>query len=383
MALERVPWPLDPRRATTRDEALLVKTLLATPLRVDPRTGDLAPGLCTSWRRRGAVWTFRCKDAAKVARAIPFGRASVRGDAVRVRLPAPWLRFPYLLTSAQAAVPGTPGPFEVVRARAGEIVAERGALRLVFRQLEPHRAAVLFRRGELDEAPVPLGDIRAAQLDPRLRAAVHVTRLLGIDAIVFRPRGSLAGLPGTKNAYAATVDRGDYQALVPEFQADAATSLVPGYTPTRARARDFRAARRQITTLPPVVVGVGADPDVGYGRDLLVAAWRDVGLHARSGGDDARLRRVLAPYAQDEALVARLYVDGDACVRRVLPPALRTLAQAEALRRADGACFRSVVPVAWVADARFVSPRVRGWREDRLGLVDYARIKFRASSRRP
>jgi hypothetical protein len=378
-----VRWPLDPLRATTRDEALLVKTLLATPLRVDPRTGDLAPGLCTSWRRRGAVWTFRCKDAAKVARAIPFGRASVSGDAVRVRLPAPWLRFPYLLTSAQAAVPGTRGPFEVVRARAGEIVAERGALRLVFRQVEPHRAAVLFRRGELDEAPVPLGDIRAAQLDARVRAAVHVTRLLGIDTVVFRPRGSLAGLPDTKNAYAATVDRGDYQALVPEFQADAATSLVPGYAPTRARARDFRAARRQIATLPPVVVGVGADPDVGYGRDLLVAAWRDVGLHALSGGDDARLQRLLAPYAQDEALLARLYADGDACVRRALPPALRTLAQVEALRRADDACFGSVLPVAWVADARFVSPRVRGWREDPLGLVDYARIKFRASSRRP
>jgi hypothetical protein len=383
VALERVPWPLVPRAATTRDVALLVKTLLATPLRVDPLTGDLAPGLCTSWRRRGAVWTFRCKDAAKVARAIPFGRASVAGDAVHVRLPAPWLRFPYLLTAAQAAVSGTRGPFEVVRARPGEIVAERGALRLVFRQVEPHRAAVLFRRGELDEAPVPLGDIRAAQLDARVRSAVHVTQLLGIDTIVFRPRGSVAGFPETRNAYAATVSRGDYQALVPEFQADAATSLVPGYAPTRARARDFRAARRQIATLPPVVVGVGADPDVGYGRDLLVAAWRDVGLHARSGGDDARLQRVLAPYPQDEALLARLYVDGDACVRRALPPALRTLAQAETLRDADNACFGSVVPVAWVADARFVSPRVRGWSEDRLGLVDYARVRFRASSRRP
>ena len=383
VALERVPWPLDPRRATTRDEALLVKTLLATPLRVDQRTGDLRPGLCRSWHMSGAVWTFRCKDAARVARAIPWGRASAAGDVVRVRLPSPWLRFPYLLTSAQTAVPGTRGPFAVVRARAGEIVAERGGLRVVFKQVEPHRAAVLFRRGQLDEAPVPLGDIRAAQLDPRVRAVVRTTRLLGVDAIVFAPRGSLADLPNTRRAYAATLARGDYQALVPEYQTDAATSLVPAYAPTRVRARDFRAARARIASLPPVTVGVSADADVRYGRDLLVAVWRDVGLRARAGAGDARLVRVLAPYAQDEAPLAQLYVDGNACVGRALPPALRTLRQSEALRRADDACSDWLVPVAWVADARFVSPRVLGWREDRVGFVDYARIRFRASSRRP
>jgi hypothetical protein len=382
VALERVPWPLDPSRATTRDEALLVKTLLATPLRVDARTGDVAPGLCTSWRGSGAVWTFRCKNARAVARAIPWGRATAAGDTVRVRLPEPWSRFPYLLTSAQAAVPGTRGPFRVVRARTGEIVAERGALRIVFRQVEPHRAAALFRRGELDEAPLPFGDIRAAQLDPRVRGSVRATPLLGVDALVFAPGGSLGARPETRRVYAATLDRGDYQALVPEFQAGAATSLIPGYAP-RVRARDFRAARALIRSLPPGVVGVGADPEVRYGRDLLVAAWRDVALHAKAGGTDARLRRLLAPYPQDEALLAGLYLDGEPCVRRSLGPALRTLRQADALRSASDACSGSVVPVAWVVDARLVSPRVRGWHEDRLGSVDYARIRFRASSRRP
>jgi len=41
------------------------------------------------------------------------------------------------------------------------------------------------------------------------------------------------------------------------------------------------------------------------------------------------------------------------------------------------------VPVAWVADARLVSPRLEGWREDVLGDVDYAAVRSLASSRRP
>ena len=36
-----------------------------------------------------------------------------------------------------------------------------------------------------------------------------------------------------------------------------------------------------------------------------------------------------------------------------------------------------VVPVAWVADPRLVSRCLRGWREDRLGRVDYARVTRR------
>jgi hypothetical protein len=41
-----------------------------------------------------------------------------------------------------------------------------------------------------------------------------------------------------------------------------------------------------------------------------------------------------------------------------------------------------LVPISWVADARLVSPRLRGWREDELGSVDYARVRFRAGSPR-
>src|SRR5205807_5281751 len=90
-------------------------------------------------------------------------RFTARGDKVHVRLPFRWVRFPYALTSAAAAVPGTRGPFHLLRASPGEVMARRGSVTLDFRQVRPARAAVLFGRGELDEAPVPLGDLRAAQ----------------------------------------------------------------------------------------------------------------------------------------------------------------------------------------------------------------------------
>jgi hypothetical protein len=41
------------------------------------------------------------------------------------------------------------------------------------------------------------------------------------------------------------------------------------------------------------------------------------------------------------------------------------------------------IPIAWVVDARLVSPRLEGWREDVLGDVDYSVVRSRASSRRP
>ena len=173
-------------------------------------------------------------------------RCTARGDELRVRLPFRWLRFPYALTSAAAAVPGSRGPFRLVHAREGEVVARRGSLTVAFRQLSPARAAVLFRRGELDEAPVPLGDIRAAQLDPVLAPTVHLTQLLAEDVVVVNPHGALGDLPNTRRAYWQTADRADYQALVPERQAPAALTLVPGANPRRAPAKAFRAARARI-----------------------------------------------------------------------------------------------------------------------------------------
>jgi len=381
IALEHVRWPIVPRDVRTRDEAVLVRTLLATPLRVDA-SGKLARGLCGSWSSSDLrVWSFRCVDAPGVARAVPFGRAVARGNVVRVTLPFRWLRFPYVLTSARAAVPGTRGPFALERSSRGTVVARRGALRLVFRQLEPARAAVLFRRGDLDEAPVPRGDIRAAQRDAALAPSVRVTQLRSVDAVVFDLRhGALASLPGVRRAYWQTAQRGDYQALVPEEQADAAVSLVAGFGHARTPARAYRAARAAIPSLPIVRPRFGAAPDLAYGRDLLVAAWRDVSLGPRRGGDDGMLVRLAASYPQDEAVLTALLLSRDLPGRQALVRALGEREQRGDLQRADEALYRSaaVVPISWAVDARLVSPRLRGWREDSLGVPDYARVAIRS-----
>jgi hypothetical protein len=202
------------------------------------------------------------------------------------------------------------------------VVVRRGGLTIVFEQLEPHRAAVLFRRGRLDEAPVPLGDIRAALADPTVRPDVRVRRLDAVDGFETKR------LPGSLvHTLSATADRRDYAMLVPE-DPDAATPSPPG--------RVFRSARRSIPGLPHLQVRVvtGPDPTLRYGASLLVAAWRDLGLDVRT------VRRGANAFF----------------VRRTRPTS---------------------IPIAHAVDVRFVSPRVRGWHEDRRGLVDYAAVRLR------
>jgi len=241
-------------------------------------------------------------------------------------------------------------------------------------QPPPYRAAVLFREGLLDEVPVPLGDIRAALADGTIRRAVRVQPLLAVDALVFDlRRGALARLPNTRRTYWQTADRADYQALVPEAKAGAAVSLVAGTGLGRTPASAYREAKRRIFTLPPVRVNIAgqAEPALRYGASLLIASWRDLGLGARAATPgqraDARFVRLAAPYPQQEALLPQ-------------PEVLAALNQTAALRRADDELFAraAVVPVAWAVDARLVSPRVRGWSEDSLGDVDYARGELNA-----
>jgi hypothetical protein len=230
------------------------------------------------------------------------------------------------------------------------VVAERNGLRVEVRRLQPFRALREFRAGKLDEAPVPLGDIRAAKLDRQLGRAVRVRRLLAADTVIFG-----VGIPAeVRRVYDDTADRADYQALVPEFEAPPAEDLGSRGKPSAANAAvALRDARKRIPSLPRVAVHFAKpnDPTLAYGTDLLVAAWRDLGLGAVvGGGKEARLVRLAAPY-----------------------PELQPLRQL-------GSEF--VVPIAWVADARLVSPRLRGWREDDLGNVDYAAVRLRGPSRR-
>jgi hypothetical protein len=350
IGLARVLWPLDPTHAQGRDEVTLARALFATPLRTDPATGALRPGLCSTWHGVGRTWRLRCRHSGAIAtqlrRAGLFPARRIRATdehTLVISLKEPLPELPYLLTEVAAAPPGVPGPFRLISASPEHVVAERPGLRLDVRRLEPHEALRLFRAGELDEAPVPLGDLRASKLDPQLAPAVRVRRLLAADVVVF----DRTVPPEVRQVYDATADRADYQALVPEFEAPPAESLTDRNPPKASAAViALREARKKIPSLPKIAVRFAepADADLSYGLNLLVAAWRDLGLGAVVGAPpSARFERLFAPYPRAEAL----------------PAAARG---------------QLIVPVAWAVDARLVSPRLRGWREDRLGTVDYARV---------
>jgi hypothetical protein len=209
--------------------------------------------------------------------------------------------------------------FRVVHARSGEIVVRRGGMRIVFRQVAPYRAAVLFRQGRLDEAPVPLGDIQAALADEAVKSAVRATPLAAVDAL------EASRLPARlQDVLSTTVDRRVYARLVPEDPDAAAPSPPAGV---------FRAARRTIPDLSHIRVRIAVDDDatLRYGATLLVASWRDLGLDVRIAQRDA-----------------------NAFFVRSFPP--------------------RGIAVAHAVDARFVSPRVRGWREDARGVADYTQV---------
>jgi hypothetical protein len=213
-----------------------------------------------------------------------------------------------------------------------------------FVKTDPQSAVRLFRRGKLDVAPVPLGDIQRVLRDRQLGQAVRITRLNAVDMVVAGAGGSLAGDPKLLQAYSDTADRADYQALVPELEAPPAERLTgPVKLNARAAAVAFSRSRKQISSLPRVAVrfAMPRDPELAYGANLLIAAWRDLGLgaHFGKGRPDARFVRVFDPRSE---------------------PA------------------QKVIPIAWAVDAHLVSPRIRGWRESPRGVVDYAALRSRA-----
>jgi hypothetical protein len=355
VALADLLWPLEPQRAKTRDEIVVARMLFSTPLRTGAR-GALLPGLCASWRAAGSTWRLRCAHAGAIAAQLRRARVlrarsiTAQGRELTIALRTPDPDLPYRLTEVAAAPPGIPGPFRLISASPKRVVAERNGVRVDVRKLEPYTALKLFRAGKLDEAPVPLGDIRAAELNPRLAPVVRARRLLAADVVEFSPK-----VPARAwQLYDDTADRADYQALVSEFQAPPAESLAVHGRPSASKAAiALRKAKKRIPGLHhlPVRFAAPADPTLAYGSDLLVAGWRDLGLGAVvGGGHDATLVRLAAPFPRQRALTG--------------------------LARG-----KHVVPIAWVADARLVSPRLEGWSEDELGNVDYARIRLRGPSR--
>jgi hypothetical protein len=398
VALTDFRWPLDPALAQGRDETTLARALYATPLRTDPATGAVVPGLCSAWTTSSSyrVWRFQCRSAPAIAAALrrvrklttapahwlfADARVSVAGGRLVVRLPYAWRRFPYALTVAGAAPRTVPGPFQLVSGSPQLVVARSGTVSIMFRRFTVRGAGRAFERGEIDEAPVPVGDI--AWTRSRLGDVVRARTLLALDGVSLRRLAS-----ALRRVYWETANRSDYAELVPESRGAATVSVVA--TDAKAKANAFRDAVNAIGSLPRVRVRIGVPPqaEVRYGARLLYAGWRDVGLGPELVTTPARalagsFERWAALYPQAEAIPAELVLRDGLGSRSLLLRALAATEQGHDLDAFDADLRASarVVPVAWVADARLVSPRLVGWREGPLGDVDYSGVKAVASSR--
>lgn len=284
-----------------------------------------------------------------------------------MRLPFAWRRFPYALTAAAAAPRSVPGPFRLVRGSPDQVVAERNGKRVVFRRLAPAAAVRVFRDGRIDEAPVPTGDADLL----RERYDVRTRELLALDAVVFtRPVDQ-----DLRRAYRDTANRGDYRQLL---DTSLALSVVPSAKKPDPAA--FRRALKAIPDLPRVAVRIARGPALDYGADILYGQWREAGLGPvlvrPDGRADASFERLTAAYPQAEALPAALVLGRGLSGRPALLRAFARANQKSALAAVDYDLTGSAqaIPVAWVRDERLVSRRLRGWNEDLLGAVDYARV---------
>lgn len=341
------------------------------------------PGLCRGWKALDGyrTWRFECRNALGIAAELrrvarlPSSPANwIFAAAQRIAAPAagvlvvrlrfPWLRFPYALTVVAAAPRGAAGPFRLVHGSSNRVELTRNGVTLLFRRLSAPGVLSALRRGELDEAPVPLGDVGEFRSDP---ATLHVRPLLAIDVVAFR---SAAVPENVRRAYWQTADRADYQALVAEDGAPAALALAG--KPPRPDPAAFRRAVKTIPSLPPIRVRITmpSDSTLQYGARVLYAQWRDLGLGPRlvapGRAAEAEFRRVAAAYPQDEALLGPLG----------LPAPFGADHQGPAFDHLDEQLRASarVIPICWVSDARWVSTRLRGWSQDVLGDVDYSRV---------
>jgi hypothetical protein len=392
-------WPLDPALAEGRDETTLARALYSTPLRTDPASGAVVPGLCSGWKSSDGFrhWTFTCRSAAAIAAAVRrvarlpdapanwiFAQADRIGADARtlsIGLRVPWRRFPYALTVVGAAPRTVPGPFDVVSGSRQRVVVRRQGSTVEFHRVAPREAVREFRQGMLDEAAIPVGDVGATRADPRIGAAVRSRTLLGMDVALLQPISH-----GLRVAYRDTAARGDYEELIPEAPGAGAFGFFGGEKASPAR---FRRAVAAIRTLPRKQVAIDVPPALRAGARILYGQWRDVGLGPKLVTDwsnpQASFRRVMSSYPQQEAIPAELVLRYGLEPRRGLLQALAATRQQAELKRVDSALWTSAraVPIAWVVDTRLVSPRLQGWREDALGNVDYTAVRSRGSSQGP
>jgi hypothetical protein len=242
------------------------------------------------------------------------------------------------------------GPFRLVESSPRRVVVRRPGLTVVFRRMEPYAALTAFRRGELDEAPVPQGEVRAMEAHVTLGPALRARPLLGLDVVVLPATFP----PDLLRAYRLTAPRAEYQGLINERVAGPAYGLRAGVK--AIRPADARRARASIRGQPriPWRLTVPGNPELVEAAELVWAEWQQLGLPVRlvpsARGEEARFRRVIAPS----------------------PEAISRALGLRPNQRAD-----HVVPLAWVAEARLVSPRVRGWRMDELGVVDYSDVSLK------
>jgi hypothetical protein len=387
---------LDPALAEGRDETTLARALYSTPLRTDPISGAVVPGLCSGWKSSDGFrrWTFTCRSAPAIAAALrrvaklsdapanwifsQADRISADSRTLSIRLRFPWRRLPYALTAVGTAPRTLPGPFELVSGSKRRVVLRREGLTVEFQRVAPREAVREFRQGALDEAPIPVGDVGATKADRRIGSAVKTRTLLAMDVVLLPPMPH-----GLRVAYRDTAARGDYEELIPEAAGAGAFSFFGGEKGHPAR---FRRAVAAIRTLPRRQVAIDVPPTLRAGARILYAQWRDVGLGPKlvsgSVSPKASFVRLTSSYAQQEAIPAELVLRYGLEPRRGLLGALAATHQQDQLQRVDGGLWASAraVPIAWVVDARLVSPRLEGWREDALGNVDYAVVRSRAST---
>jgi hypothetical protein len=192
--------------------------------------------------------------------------------------------------------------------------------------------------------------------------------------IVFR-----RGIPkDVRQAYRDTANRGDYEVLL-------GTQMALGVTRADAKPDPaaFRRAVKAIPGLPRIAVRIARPAPLAYGADVLYGQWREAGLGpqlvAAAAPADARFERLLAPYPQAEALPAALVLGEGLSGRDDLLLALARVNQGVELAAVDRKlrAAAQAIPIAWVTDARLVSRRLTGWRQDLLGDVDYILVGTR------